>query len=197
MSVPKRKLTEIEIVKRNSAIKTGVIVLLLIASGFISYNYFRPKLTFDVNNLAPMGIPWEPRPTDSAIINLKAYRKKLAFAELSWHYKAKSGGVLHDTASMRDYLVFFKNYTVAYKPKDGYRWEVGYYPMVCKEELSGTNKIRPRLSVYMIPTMVDTLNPNKILDYWDYKDSTYYPQASNPKKPYLNAFIYNQGTIFP
>ena len=179
--------------KRISFIKSIIIVLLLIGGGIISYKYFSPKFKLNIDKLGLVKPKWTPEETDKALINLEAYRDDLIYAKLAWYNKSKAWGIVHDTTSMKDYIAFFKTFCNNHTVKDGYKWEVGYYPMVCKEAFGNDGNIRPRLSIYMIPTMVSIKDPKDILDYMDPKNSSYYPS----QKIVSEKYIYNQGTIFP
>jgi hypothetical protein len=176
--------------KKISAIKSIIILLLLISGSIISYLYFSPSFTLDTKQLTK-SVPWQPEETNKANINLDAYRKDGAFAQLSWFKKGKSCVIVHDTASMKTYIdSFFKRFSLANTAKDGYEWQVGFYPMVCKEVSTVDGNERPRISIYMIPTQVNKKDKNDVLDYWHHKNL--YPSSKSSER-----FIYNQGTIFP
>jgi hypothetical protein len=185
---------ELAAVKRISFIKTIIIALLLISIGAFAYKYYSSKFTFDVSKLAKYKPMWSPEPTDEAQTNLDAYRDNMIYAKLAWYNKSKASGIVHDTTSMKDYIGFFKSFCEKHPAQSGYEWKVGYYPMVCKGPFGEDGDIRPRLSIYMIPTMVSKTD-KKILDYWENRNSSCYPQPSTSVAP--EQFIYNQGTIFP
>lgn len=191
---PAKEQDELATLKRNSLIKTIIIVLLLIGGGIISYKYYEPKFTFNPDNLALKKPLWSPEPTTDAITNLDAYRDGMIYAKLAWHYKSKASGVVHDTTTMKAYIDSFRLFCGRHRAQPEYEWKVGYYPMVCKEPFGSDGEMKPRLSIYMIPTMVHSQS-GKILDYWENANSDSYPQPS--ASPSAEKFIYNQGTIFP
>jgi hypothetical protein len=92
----------------------------------------------------------------TAQINLGHYRHKGAYASLSLYPSLKVSGILHDTTKFTNYITGdFKTFTKTHTAMKNCVWQVGIYPMVCKETARDPKK--PRISFCFIPTMLDTL----------------------------------------
>jgi len=154
---------------------------------------------------------WTSVHTKIANDELDAFRQRLAFLNLSIHPGAKSMCIVHDSTSAIDYSTkFFPDWVSTHNVKGGYKWSVGLYPEICREQVQGSTNPKPRISIFMIPTMqsTDPKTPKDIIDYFTAAksdDSLYYiPKGQWPKPGEKKAqtalpddFIYDQGTIFP
>ncbi|HMH23268.1 MAG TPA: hypothetical protein VK563_15895 [Puia sp.] len=214
---------------------TVIVVIGCLAAGFLAgYLAFKPR-TETTNTTAPAaaatsdipdehafdqleirGHRWGPHPTPGANDNLDAYRKSTALLNLSlFHNGGKTKCIVHEPSTALDYDTGFFPDFIATHPvvSSNYRWVIGLYPEICREKMrDGT--IRPRVSIFMIPTMrnIDTVNHRyDILDYDSIKNTPgfdiYYktdPARIKPNtalanriKLYGDQFIYDLGTIFP
>lgn len=146
--------------------------------------------------------------TAKAHPNLRAHAADGAYAGLSINRTAKLKGILHDTTAFRKYVnQTFLEFTKSHQAKDGYVWQIGIYPMIHRQSMSGSMK--PRIGFYLIPTMVranvSTPTPADIIDYmYAMGDATlkmYYisnARRSNPVGPFDDEpYIFDEGHLWP
>ena len=136
----------------------------------------------------------EPRltPVSRTIANptIEDYRKSFAYQRLSLSMAEKVKCIVHDFSDLKAYNKFFEKFDTTHATiGKGYVWKVGFYPAVY--EVNGS----PRLGMYVIPTMVNSLT-GKVEDYFIHKDASYYKMKIDGS-PENDDYIYDQGTIFP
>lgn len=145
--------------------------------------------------------------TATAHPNMRAHADNNGYAELHRHNSAKVKTVLHDTTEFRNYMnTTFANFTKTHTPAKDYVWQIGVYPMIFKQNMTGQDKAR--LSFYFIPTMVKYNEKGEVVDIIDYMKAIsttslqiYYVhdlRRTNPSaKVDEEKYIFDEGQLWP
>lgn len=174
----------------------GIVIGLL-----IGYLWFRlPDYDFSglpskVYAADSLSIPYPtPVPYTQAVKALETYRNRGAMVKLALNGKYKMSGVLHSIDGIKYLHDELKKFASTHQPKENCVWELGFYPNIINDPKKYD---KPRLNIYFIPTMYDTLT-GTIYDYMDSDDSIrrYYRHNNVDNKKGEN-FAWDQGTIFP